>query len=174
MRIYKLAYIGTFILLLSGCNAFSAPTEESTAKVESTVASKEVSEESTEVVKKEPVILDVTEMEKYQDPMGGFNPLVIDAEIASPMGDHKSYFSYSGDMPFKLSLSNTGTESFLFKIQNVDKELLVTNGVLGSNESYDKIFDGFPEGDYVISFVVEEEEPPSDIKLKVKLEYLPW
>ena len=169
MRIYKLTFIGTFILLLSGCNAFLAPTEESSSKVVSEVASKE----STEVEKKEPVILDITEMEKYQSPMGGFNPLVIDAEIASLMGEHKSYFSYSGDMPFKLSLSNTGTESILFKIQNVDKELLVTNGVLDSKESYDKIFDGFPEGDYLISYLIEEEGFPGDIKLKVKLELLP-
>ncbi|MEX3745428.1 hypothetical protein [Lysinibacillus xylanilyticus] len=76
-------------------------------------------------------------------------------------------------MPFKISLSNTGTESFLFKIRNVDKDILVTNGVLDSKESYDKIFDGFPEGAYVISYVVEEEEFPSDIKLKVKVELLP-
>ena len=115
--------------------------------------------------------LEVTEMGKYQG--GGFHPLEIDEEIASPIGESKSYFSYSGDMPFKISLSNTGTESFLFKIRNVDKDILVTNGVLDSKESYDKIFDGFPEGAYVISYVVEEEEFPSDIKLKVKVELLP-
>ncbi|MFJ8459533.1 hypothetical protein ACIQ57_10425 [Lysinibacillus xylanilyticus] len=163
MRNYKLACICTFIILLSGCNAFSSQTEEP--------SSKEASQEALEVVKKEPVILDVTEMEKYQG--GGFHPLEIDEEIASPIGESKSYFSYSGDMPFKISLSNTGTESFLFKIRNVDKDILVTNGVLNSKESYDKIFDGFPEGAYVISYVVEEEEFPSDIKLKVKVELLP-
>lgn len=169
MGIYKLTCIGTFIILLSGCNALSSPTKEPLSKE----VSREVSEESTEVVKKEAVILDVTEMEKYQNPMGGFNPLVINEEVASLMGESKSYFSYSGDMPFKLSLSNTGTESILFKIQNVDKELLVTNGVLDSKESYDKIFDGFPEGDYLISYLIEEEGFPGDIKLKVKLELLP-
>ncbi len=168
MRIYKLACIGAFIILLSGCNAFSAPSEEPSAKVES----KEVSE----VVKKEPVILDVnTYMEKYQDQIGGSRPLVIDEEVASRMGESKSYFSNSRDMPFKISLLNTGTESFLFKIQNVDdKEILITNGVLKSNESYEKVFDGFPEGDYVISYLIEEEKSPDDIKLKVKVEFLPW
>lgn len=163
MRIYKIVCIGMVSILLSGCNAFSTPKEE--------ISLKEVSKEVPEVVRKEPVILDVTEMENYQG--GGFNPLVIDEEVSSLMGESKSFFSYSGDMPFKLSLTNTGTESFLFKIRNVDKELLVTNGVLASKESHDKIFDGFPEGDYVISYLVEEEEPPSDIKLKVKVEFLP-
>lgn len=168
MRIYKIACIGAFIILLSGCNAFSAPTEETSSKVES----KEVSE----VVKNEPVILDVnTYMEKYQDQMGGFRPLVIDEEIASRIGASESYFSYPGDVPFKISLINTGTESFEFKIQNIDdKEILITNGVLKSNESYEKVFDGFLEGDYVISYLIEEEKSPDDIKLKVKIEFLPW
>ena len=170
MRIYKLACIGAIIILLSGCNAFSALTEEPSSKV--------VLKEVSEVAKKEPVILDVnTYMEKYQDQMGGFRPLVIDEEIASRIGTSESYFfnPYPGDVPFKISLLNTGTESFVFKIQNVDdKEILITNGVLKSNESYEKVFDGFPEGDYVISYLIEEEKSPDDIKLKVKLEFLPW
>ena len=174
MRNYKLACIGMFIILLSGCNPFSTATEEPSSKVVSKEVAKIVSEEATEVVKKEPVILDITEMENYHGPMDGFKPLMIDEEIASSMGASKSYFSYSGDSPFTLSLFNTGTESFLFKIQNVDEEILVTNGVLDSKESYEKIFDGFPEGAYVISYLVEEEEPPSDIKLKIKLELLPY
>ena len=163
MRIYKLACIGAFILLLSGCSTSSASTEESSSK------------EVLEVVKEEPVILDAnTYMENYQYPNGGFNPLVIDEEITSLMGSSKSYFSYSSDVPFKISLLNTGTESFLFKIQNVDKEILITDGVLNSKESYEKVFDGFSEGAYIISYLVEEEESPIDLKLKVKVELLPW
>ena len=45
-------------------------------------------------------------------------------------------------------------------------------GVLKSNESYEKIFDGFPEGAYLISYLVEEEGHPMDIKLNVKVEIL--
>lgn len=170
MSIYKTACISMLIILLSGCNPFSAPPEEPPSKE----GIKEVFEESTEVIKKEPVIVDITEMEKYHDPMDGFKPILIDAELASPIGENNTSFSYSGDIPFTLSVLNTGTESFLFKIQNVDKNSLVTNGVLASKESYEKIFDGFPEGTYVITFRVEEEEPPSNIKLKVKLELLPY
>ncbi|ETT85227.1 hypothetical protein MKZ08_07825 [Viridibacillus sp. FSL R5-0477] len=163
MRNYKIACISTCIILLSGCNAFSSQTEEPSLKV--------ASEEITKVVKKEPVILDVTDMEK-EEPIRGFYPLAIDEEIASPIGESKSYFTHSGDSPFKITLLNTGTESFLYKIQNLDKETTVANGVLKSNESYEKVFDGFPEGAYVISYLVEEEGLPVDIKLKVKVEEL--
>ena len=162
MKIYKLACIGAFVLLLSGCSTSLASTEESSSK------------EVSEVVKEEPAILDAnTYMDNYQSPIGGFNPLVIDEEIMSLMGASKSYFSYSGDVPFKISLLNTGTENFLFKIQNVDKEILIADGILDSKESYEKVFDGFSEGAYVISYLVEEEELPIDLKLKVKVELLP-
>lgn len=162
MKIYKLACIGAFVLLLSGCSTSLASTEESSSK------------EVSEVVKEEPAILDAnTYMDNYQSRIGGFKPLVIDEEIMSLMGASKSYFSYSGDVPFKISLLNTGTENFLFKIQNVDKEILIADGILDSKESYEKVFDGFSEGAYVISYLVEEEESPIDLKLKVKVELLP-
>ncbi|MFJ8459146.1 hypothetical protein ACIQ57_08445 [Lysinibacillus xylanilyticus] len=90
-----------------------------------------------------------------------------------PIGQGESYFTYDGSVPFKIYLLNTGTESFLYKIQNIDKDTNVTNGVLKSNESFEQIFDGLPEGDYVISYVVQEEEPPVNIKLKVKIVLLP-
>ena len=169
MRIYKLACIGAFIILLSGCNPFSAPTEEPSLKV--------APDEVKEVVKKEPVILDInTYMEKYQDQMGGYRSfLIIDEEVASQMGSSETYFSYPEEVPFKISLTNTGTESFLFKVYNVDDpDIVITNGVLKRNESYEKVFDGFPEGAYVISYLIEEEKSPDDIKLKVKVELLPW
>ena len=162
MRIYKLACIGAFSILLSGCSTSLASREQPSSK------------EVSEAVKEEPVILDVmTYMENEQYSIGGFKPLVIDEEVTSPMGESKSYFSYRGDVPFKISLFNTGTETFLFKIKNVDNEILITNGVLDSQESYEKVFDGFAEGAYVISYLVEEEEPPIEIKLKVKVELLP-
>lgn len=124
-----------------------------------------------EVVKKETVFLDVADIEK-EVLIRGFYPLAIDEEIASPIGQSESYFTHSGDSPFKITLLNTGTESFLYKIQNLDKETNVAMGVLKSNESYEKVFDGFPEGAYVISYLVEEEGFPMDIKLKVKVEIL--
>ncbi|MEY9977265.1 hypothetical protein [Lysinibacillus sp. RC79] len=161
MKIYKLACICTFIILLSGCNSFSSKTEVSSSKV------------TSEAVKSEPVVVDITQKEKGPESIGTSHPIEIDEEIAAPIGESKSYFTYDGDVPFKISLANTGTESFIYKIRNVNKETKVVNGVLKSNESFEKVFDGFPEGAYVISYVVEEEEPPADIKLKVKVELLP-
>ena len=167
MRIYKLACIGAIIILLSGCNAFSAPKEEPSLEV--------APDEMEEVVKKESVILDVnTYMEKYQD-RGYRTYLIIDEEVASQTGSSETYFSYPEEVPFKISLTNTGTESFLFKVYNVDDPyIVITKGVLKRNESYEKVFDGFPEGAYVISYLIEEEKSPDDIKLKVKVELLPW
>lgn len=161
MRIYKLACICTFIMLLSGCNAFSSKTEEPSSKV------------ASEVVKKEPVVLDITHKEKEEEPIGGFHPLVIDQEIESSIGESNSFFTYAGSVPIKISLLNTGTESFLYKIQNVDKETNVTNGVLKSNKSFEQVFEELPEGAYVISYLGEEEGYPMSIKLKEKVELLP-
>lgn len=161
MRIYKLVCICTFIILLSGCNAFSSKTEEPSSKV------------ASEVLNNEPNDLDSTQKEKEEEPIGGSYLLEIDEEKSSAIGEGESYFTYAGSAPFKISLLNTGTESFLYKIRNVDKDTNVTNGVLESNESFEQIFDGLPEGDYVISYVVQEEEPPVNIKLKVKVELLP-
>jgi len=162
MKIYKITCICTFIILLSGCNAFSTKTEAT--KV------------SSELVKSEPVVEDITQKEKDTESKGKGTgtsfPIVIDEEKTAPIGESKSYFTYEGDVPFKISLTNTGTESFLYKIQNVDKETDVAKGVLKSNEGFDHVFEGLPEGAYVIYCVVEEEEPPSDIKLKVNVELL--
>ena len=166
MKIYKLAGIGAFIILLSGCNAFSASTEEPSSKVEL--------KEVLEVVKKEPVILDgYTYFEKYK---GGYRSyLIIDEEIASRVGSSETFLSFPEEVPFKISLLNTGNENFLFKVYNVDDpDIVITNGVLKRNESYEKVFYGFPKGNYVISYLIEEEKTPDDIKLKVKVEFFLW
>ena len=77
-------------------------------------------------------------------------------------------------MPFKLFLTNTGAESFLFKVYHVeDPNNVITNGVLQPNEQYEKIFDRFPAGAYLISYLIKEEKTPDDIKLKVKVELVP-
>ncbi|MCL1702565.1 hypothetical protein [Lysinibacillus sp. Bpr_S20] len=161
MKIYKLATICTSIILLTGCTTFSSNTK---------VASKNV---TSDAVKSEPVVLDSTQMEKDNESIATNHPIEIDEEITAPIGESKSYFTYGGDVPFKISVSNTGTKSFLYKIRNLDKETKVVNGVLKSNESFEKVFKEFPKGAYVISYVVEDEESPVDIKLKVKVELLP-
>lgn len=161
MKIYKLATICTSIILLTGCTTFSSNTK---------VASKNV---TSDAVKSEPVVLDSTQMEKDNESIATNHPIEIDEEITAPIGESKSYFTYEGDIPFKISLTNTGTKSFMYKIRNVDKETKVVNGVLKSNESFEKFLKGFPKGAYVISYVVEDEESPVDIKLKVKVELLP-
>ncbi|MER1986658.1 MAG: hypothetical protein ABS948_12275 [Solibacillus sp.] len=155
MRIYKLTCVCTFILLLSGCNAFSSKTEEPSSKVES------------EIVK------NMTHKENNEELTGGFRPLIIEEEVASPIGESKSYFNYAYSVPVKISFSNNGTESFIYKIQNVNKDIEITEGILKSNESFEQIYDELPEGDYIISYVVQEEENPINIKLKVKVELLP-
>ncbi|MGE7921349.1 hypothetical protein ACQKM9_20775 [Viridibacillus sp. NPDC093762] len=124
------------------------------------------------VAKDEPVVLDTTQKEKDEEPIENTFPRMIDQEIASPIGESMFNFTYAGRDPLKISLVNTGTESFLYKILDADKETDVANGVLKSKESYEQLFDGLPEGDYVIYCVVEEEESPIDIKLKVKVEIL--
>ena len=163
MKIHKLAGIGAFIILLSGCNAFSAPKEEPSLEV--------APDEMEEVVKKEPVILDVdTYFEKYK----GGNPsyFIVDEEIASRVGSSETFLSFPEEVPFKISLLNTGNENFLFKVYHLDDpDVIITNGVLKRNESYEKVFDGFPEGDYVISYLIEEDDSSIDIKLKVKVEF---
>ncbi|MCS1389988.1 hypothetical protein NXZ77_00040 [Lysinibacillus boronitolerans] len=159
-------------LALSGCINDEADNTEATAESLATERDHtKKTEEVKEVVKKEPFILDVTDIEKVA-PIRSFYPIAIDAEITSPIGEIKSSFTHSGDSPFKITLLNIGTESFLYKIQNIDKETKIVNGILKSNECYEKIFDGFPEGTYVISSVIEEEGFATDIKLKVKVEML--
>ena len=133
MRIYKLVCICTFIILLSGCNAFSSKTEEPFSKV------------TSEVVKKEPVVLDITQKETEEEPIRGFHPIVIDAEIMSPIGESQSSFTHSGDVPLKISLSNTGTESFLYKIRNVDKEKNVANGALKVKKVLNRYLTDYPK-----------------------------
>lgn len=175
----KYFYISMLLgaLALSGCTNDEIDnkevTEESLSVEQSTTINNEdnTKKAAKEVVKKEPIILDVADIEKVA-PIRSFYPLAIDEEITSPIGESKSYFTHSGDSPFKIALLNAGTESFLYKIQYLDKETEVASGVLKSNESYKKIFDGFPESAYIISYLVEEEGFPMDIKLKVKVEKL--
>ena len=166
MKIKQLACIAACTLLVAGCNAVSAPKEEPIIK-----------EAPEEGVYKEPIILDANlYIEKYQDQIGScFWPLLMDEEVASQMGSSNTYFLKPSEMPFKIALTNTGVESFLFNVYPVeDPNNVISNGVLQPNEQYEKIFDGFPEGSYVVSYLIEEEKTPDDIKLQVKVELVPW
>jgi len=158
MKNYRLLRICTLIILLSGCSVSSTKTEEpllkETAPIKTTIElSSEVKEKSEEA--------------KVSD-----QPLLIDAEIAAPTGDNTNYFTYEGNVPLKIALLNTGTETFLYTFRHADNETIVAQGMLKSDESFNEVFDELPEGDYVLSCVVADEEPPADIKLKVKVELL--
>ena len=152
MMIYKLTSVCILILLLSGCNVFVSKTEETPSIVKSEVEYVIDNEETTP---------------------SNIHPNEIEAEIESPIGESKSYFTYDKRIPVKISISNTGTESFIYKIQNVSTNTDIAEGILKSNESFEHIYDDLLEGDYRISYVVEEEENPIDIKLKVKVELVP-
>ena len=43
-------------------------------------------------------------------------------------------------------------------------------GVLNTNETYEDVLNDLPEGSYIISYVVVEENPLSDIALSVKVD----
>jgi len=175
MRNYKLTIICTFILLLSGCTTFSSKTEVPTKNATSEAVKNEpVVLDSTHKEKdNKPVVVDITNTEKGDESIGSSHPIEINEEVSSPIGESKSFFTYEGDFPFKVSVSNTGTKRFYYKIQNVDKEAKIANGILNGNESFEKVFKGFPKGSYVITYRVIEEEHPIDIRLKVKVELLP-
>ncbi|OXS72681.1 hypothetical protein B1B04_15395 [Lysinibacillus sp. KCTC 33748] len=175
MRIYKLVILCTSIILLTGCNTFSSKTEVPSKNATSEAVKNEpvVSDSTTHKEKEdEPVVVDITNKETDDISTGSSRAIVINEEVASPLGESKSYFTYEWDFPFKISATNTGTKRFYYKIQNVDKEAIIANGILNGNESFEKLFKGFPKGAYVITYRVTEEEPPVDIKLKVKVEVL--
>ena len=157
MRFFQLTCIYTVLIFLTGCHSFSSKTAEPTLK---------------EVEKNEPVVLHFAQKEIDEHSFGHNNPIIIEAEISSPIGESESYFPYEGDVPLKVSIANTGTKSFIYKIRQAENHSNVVDGVLESNESFVQIFDGLQKGAYVIKYVVEEEEPPVDIQLNVKIELL--
>ncbi|MFE3575505.1 hypothetical protein [Lysinibacillus sp. NPDC059133] len=175
MRIYKLASICTSIILLSGCNTFSSKTEVPSKNAASEAVKNEpvVLESTHKENEDKPVVVDITHKEKDDESIGSSHPIKINEEVSAPLGGSKSYFTYEEDFPFKISVTNTGTKRFFYKIQHVDKEAKIANGILNGNESFEKLFKGFPKGAYVITYRVLDEEHPIDINLKVKVELLP-
>ncbi|MEY9974826.1 hypothetical protein ABH966_005243 [Lysinibacillus sp. RC46] len=90
MKFYKLTCICTFIVLLSGCNTFLTKTEVQASKV------------TSEVVKSEPVVEDITDEESVRTSF----PIEIDEEIAAPIGESKSYLlmmeMYHSKYPYQI------------------------------------------------------------------------
>lgn len=152
MRIYKLTSVCILIILLSGCNVFVSKTEETPSIVKSEVEYEKDNGETT---------------------TSNLHPNEIEAEIFSPIGEGNSYFTYDKRIPVKISISNTGTESIIYKIKNVSTNTDITEGILKSTESFEHIYDDLLEGDYGISYVVEEEGNHDDIRMKVKVELVP-
>ncbi len=159
MKIYKLAQICIICLVLSGCSTHSSQTEEpSPAK-------------GLRVINDEPVELDITQVKTEEERIPITRGDMIDAQIISPIGESHTYFTTYGDSKVKVYLLNTGTESFLYKIRNADDKK-VAAGILKMNESFEQVFTDLPEGDYFISCIVQDEEPPIDIALSVKVEFV--
>jgi len=164
MKIHKLAHICSFCIILSGCSMYSSQIE------------KTPSNEGSKVTKNEPVILDSTQKKKEEELKGGrievTHERLIDEQIVSTIGESKSYFTTYGDLGVKIYLLNTGTKSFRYSIRNVDDndKRQVATGYLKENESYEQVFNDLPEGTYLITCVVQEETPPVDIALSVKVE----
>ncbi|MET4563243.1 hypothetical protein ABIA69_004437 [Lysinibacillus parviboronicapiens] len=162
MKIYKLAHICSICIILSGCSMYSSQTEEPSSNGES------------KVIKNEPVALDTTQKKKEkelkEERIEVTHERMIDEQIVSSLGESKSYFTIHGDLKVKIYLLNTGTKSFRYSIRNADDKRQVAAGLLKENESYEQVFNDLPEGAYLISCVVQEETPPVDIALSVKVE----
>jgi len=158
--IFKLVQICSICIVLSGCSMYSSIQEE------------QPSHEVSKVVNEEPVVSDIAhnKVESTQDQIEITHASMIDAQIASSIGESKSYFEKTGDSKVKIYILNTGTESFQYSIRNVNDNKKIVTGVLNTNETYENVLNDLPEGSYIISYVVVEETPPTDIALTVKVD----
>ncbi|MED4887748.1 hypothetical protein [Lysinibacillus fusiformis] len=162
MKIYKLVYIFCICIILSGCNIYSSQTEESS------------SEEKSKEIKNEPVVLDITQEKEKKELKEGrievTHERIIDEQVVSSIGESKSYFTINGDLKVKMYLLNTGTKGFKYSVRSAEDQRQFASGFLKENESYEQVFNDLPEGEYLISCVVQEESPPIDISFSVKVE----
>lgn len=158
--IFKLVQVCSICIILTGCSVYSSIQEN------------QPSHEVSKVVKEEPVVSDIVhnKVETKQEQIGIAHARIIDEQIASSIGESKSYFDNKGDSKVKIYILNTGTESFQFSIRNVNDKKKIVTGVLNANENYENVLNVLPEGSYIISYVVVEENPPSDIALSVKVD----
>lgn len=156
MKINKFALIWSCCIILSGCTMTLSQKEEASTQEESKVIKSEPAESGT--------------IQNKQEQIGITHARLIDEQIASSIGESKSYFDNKGDSKVKISLLNNGTESFQFSIRNVNDKKKIVTGVLNTNETYEDVLNDLPEGSYILSYVVVEENPPSDIALSVKVD----
>lgn len=163
MKIFKLVQISFICVVLSACSTYSAQTIEPS------------SNEVSKGFKDEPMKSENTQEKKEDDlgkPIGVNRGHMIDAQIVSPIGEFQTNFTSYSELKVKVYLLNTGTESLLYKIRSVDDKKQVAVGILKMNESFEQVFNDLPEGDYSIFCVVEEEEPPIDLAVTVKVDLM--
>lgn len=176
MKINKFALIWSCCIILSGCTTTLTQTDETSSQEESKVIKSEPAESGTiQNLKEEKVNQNENKIEVIRghlidEQIGITHARLIDEQIASSIGESKSYFDNKGDSKVKIYILNTGTESFQFSIRNVNDTKKIVTGVLNTNETYEVIINDLPEGSYIISYVVVEENPPADIALSVKVD----
>jgi len=161
MKIYQFTLMCSFaMILLTGCNSFLTitPQEELTI-IESIPADFQMNQTTK-----------VEDLKPKEQGIEVIRSRMIDEQIVSTIGESKTYFQNYGDMKVKVHIVNTGTESFVYKIRNIeDYEKVIGTGILKTNESFQQVFDHLPEGFYAISTVVQEEDMPIEIALSLKV-----
>ncbi len=163
MKINKFALIWSCCIILSGCTTTLTQTDETSSQEESKVIKSEPAESGTEEMKGENLNQNKNKIEVIRGYM-------IDEQIVSPIGDSKTYFESYGDINVKVHLVNTGTERFVYSIRDMEDRRKIATGILMQNESYEQVFEQLPKGFYTISTVVQDEEPPIEISLSVKVD----
>jgi len=166
MKIYQFTLICSFaMILLTGCNLFLTKTPQEEAKI-------------IEVKPADSQMNQITEGENSSIKQEGNEVIrgrMIDEQIVSTIGESKTYFENYGDMKVKVHIVNTGSESFVYKIRNIeDYQKVIVTGVLKTNESFQQVFEQLPEGFYTISTVVQDEDMPIEIALSLKVDLIEY
>lgn len=168
MKINKFALIWSCCIILSGCTMTLSQKEEASTQEESKVIKSEPAESGTiQNLKEEKVNQNENKIEVIRGYM-------IDEQIVSPIGESKTYFESYGDINVKVHLVNTGTERFVYSIRDMEDRRKIATGILMQNESYEQVFEQLPKGFYTISTVVQDEEPPIEISLSVKVDLVEY
>lgn len=163
MKLSTIISIPLMCIILSGCSSYDSQEKEPNIDKESTQITYEP------ISKNDQVVTNVTNLKKEEGHIEVIRGKMIDQQVVSPIGESKTLFNIYGDMAVKVYILNTGTESFEYRIRNVDDNKKLDYGVLKGNESYEQVFYDLPEGSYVISYLVEEEGFPMDIAFSEKV-----
>ncbi|MEK4425210.1 hypothetical protein [Solibacillus sp. FSL K6-1523] len=157
MKISNIISILLMCIFLVGCSTSNSQEKEPVIDEESAQITYEP------IVKKDQVATDVTNQKKQEGHIEVIHGKMIDQQVVSPIGQSETPFNVYGDMAVKVYILNTGTESFIYRIQNVDDDKRLDYGILKGKESFERVFYDLPEGSYIISYLVEEEGFPMDI-----------